>query len=177
MSAKSTLRTRKFMGNKLLIFTTLLLSLSVVGKAYCKRSYIQIENTMRPLQTGGAYPIKGFTIETDGKGKCMHSVTPSSTKALFAAGPTSMDIYFDSGGKSCWFRSSAQSFNVINNDTQRVVGSFRWYKHAGEAPGIEFEKNIGHFMVDVTHGELYRDKLNISTRKTGVDQYQQHQQG
>ncbi|WP_330925756.1 hypothetical protein [Candidatus Sororendozoicomonas aggregata] len=74
MSMRSIFRARKFMTNKSFVFFTLVLSLSIMGKAYSGSTYIDIINKIPPDQI--TYSKEGFTVEADGSGSCMRGTDP-----------------------------------------------------------------------------------------------------
>ncbi|WP_330926067.1 hypothetical protein [Candidatus Sororendozoicomonas aggregata] len=159
MGLKSILRSGNSMKNKSLIFLTLVLSLSIMDKAFSffkAKSCIHIFNDIDQHQKN--YSKKGYKFVPTGKGACMHEVYPFSYSAVYRRSGLIKIDYDSSGG--CAFRGSAQSFNVINNDTGKVVGKFTWKKKFYD-PYLDITNNPG-FLKDDT-GTIYfqGNALNI----------------
>ncbi|WP_330926066.1 hypothetical protein [Candidatus Sororendozoicomonas aggregata] len=158
MGLKSILRSGNSMKNKSLIFLTLVLSLSIMDKAFSfkAKSCIYIFNYVGQYQKG--YSKKGYRIVSSGKGACIHSVSSCST-TYRESGKIQID-YDSSGG--CAFKSSAQSFNVISNDTGKVVGKFTWKKKLGlfYGPYLDITNNPG-FLEDTSGTTAFYSALNI----------------
>ncbi|WP_330924612.1 hypothetical protein [Candidatus Sororendozoicomonas aggregata] len=158
MSMKYILRNRAFTVKKSFVFFTGVLSLCLMGNAYSKNTTISFNNLI-PTS------IKGYTIRATGEESCMLGVyTPSSCTAIYGRGWSDsgrLGIHYKAT-RECWIKASLQDFEVINNDTGKVEGTFTWRKPAGEPAYIITHKNPGNFMVDAT---LMSDKdgaLNIS---------------
>ncbi|WP_330923981.1 hypothetical protein [Candidatus Sororendozoicomonas aggregata] len=157
------LRVRKSMANKSFVFFTGILSLSIMGNAYSRNTTLSIRNIISPIDM--SYSAKGYTISPGKKGKCMLGVyNPREHTALYGKRYGHIRIHYNSAGE-CAFRDSYQKFNVINNDTGKVVGKFAWEKRTGDKAFIDMLVNPYNFMVDVTDEMNKPDKLNLRCEK------------
>ncbi|WP_330926069.1 hypothetical protein [Candidatus Sororendozoicomonas aggregata] len=162
MSMMSILRAGKSMANKSFFFT-LVLSLSTLGNAYGKiKTFIEVRNLIPKGYQH--FSKKGYTVKASGKGVCMYRVTPSSYVAIFGD-LISLRLYYKSSW-NCAFRDSTQKFEVINNDSGSVVGTFKWHKPLGLEPRLIITKNPGSIMADIT-GE-YVDKRGILNLRSHI---------
>lgn len=166
MGMKSILRAGNSMvkmAKKSFVFFTLALSLSIMDKAYSTYTCLHIYNDIAPNQV--FYSKKGYKFEPIGKGACMYNVTPSSYIATYTH-YVHLSIHYKSSG-ICALKDSTQNFNVINNDTGKVVGKFTWIKPMGRMfhSYLEITNNPG-FMEDRAEYDYIKfNSLNLWLNK------------
>ncbi|WP_330925339.1 hypothetical protein [Candidatus Sororendozoicomonas aggregata] len=162
MYKKHQSRIRKFMANKSFIFFTGLLSLSLTGNAYSWNTSVSVKNNIPSKNP--YYSKKGYTVQSVGTGTCIKHVHPTSYTSVYGAAYGKIGInFYDVGDESCKNFFASKNFNVINNDTGKVAGNFRW-GHSFRVDGdhITLYKNPGNFMVVVAkYKKDQNNKLNL----------------
>ncbi|WP_330924372.1 hypothetical protein [Candidatus Sororendozoicomonas aggregata] len=161
MRAEHILRARKSIVKKTFALLALLLSLSMTSSAYSTNMSLKVRNRIPPSMP--YYSKKGYTVKPSGHGKCMYGVyNPASCTADYHhhKGRCRIGLHYASV-RGCSFRYSAQRFDVVNNDTGKVVGKFTWRKPPWDFPDIKMIKNPGSFMKAGIWGNK-RNVLNIS---------------
>ncbi|WP_330925331.1 hypothetical protein [Candidatus Sororendozoicomonas aggregata] len=163
MSVKSLLRVRKSMASKSFVFFTGVLSLIIMGNAYCNNARIYMKDTIPQIQPH--YSKKGYTLKASGHGTCMLGVYgPPKCTSRNGDDFCHVGVHYASA-LHCGFARSTQNFIVINNDTGKVVGTLKWIKRAGHNPTINIKENPDDFMVDVTGFSSEPNALNFMTKK------------
>ncbi|WP_330925586.1 hypothetical protein [Candidatus Sororendozoicomonas aggregata] len=167
MGIKSVLRARKFMATKPVGFITGVLTLFIMANAYSLDQRLNMNDRIPPGNPH--YSEKGFTLKPSDHGYCMYGVyNPASctsgyrTKSCYV-----MLHYAASFSHSCLFKLSIQDFNIINNDTGKVVATFQWYMKSGE-PSIRNIRDSEKIMANATGYkslDWVKNKLNIYSYK------------
>ncbi len=162
MSIKSVLRARKFMAAKPVVFITGFLALSIMANAYSLNASLYIDDVI-PLGKPH-YSKNGYTLKPSGHGYCMYGVyNPASCASAYETESCYVRIHYASSRWHwCVFKHSSQDFNIINNDTGKIVATFQWYIFGGD-PHIKRLKNFENIVVE-TKGYLKHrvlNKLNI----------------
>ncbi|WP_330923960.1 hypothetical protein [Candidatus Sororendozoicomonas aggregata] len=168
MSIKSVLRARKFMAAKPVVFITGILTLSIMANAYSLNDSLYIDDVI-PLGKPH-YSKNGYTLKPSGRGDCMYGVyNPASCASAYETESCYVRIHYASSRWHwCVFKHSSQDFNIINNDTGKIVASFQWFLNGWKNPVIRRVKDPEHITTDVTNKPLWyhvKNKLNIYTYK------------
>ncbi|WP_330925161.1 hypothetical protein [Candidatus Sororendozoicomonas aggregata] len=125
MGIKSILRAVKFMATKPVVFITGILTLFIMANAYSSDDRLHIYNL---IPTGNPhYSKNGYTLKPSGHGDCMYGVyNPASCTTKYETEVKYVTVHYASSIKhGCAFRHSSQDFNIINNDTGKIVASFQ----------------------------------------------------
>ncbi|WP_330925587.1 hypothetical protein [Candidatus Sororendozoicomonas aggregata] len=167
MGIKSVLRARKFMATKPVGFITGVLTLFIMANAYSLDSALHFNNLIPPGNPH--YSKKGYTLKPSGHGACMYGVyNPASCLDLYKADFCYVVIHYASSPKHwCSFKASTQDFNIINNDTGKIVASFQWYINGG-TPFVRNIKDSENIITDVTDERIWywvKNKLNICANR------------
>ncbi|WP_330925159.1 hypothetical protein [Candidatus Sororendozoicomonas aggregata] len=162
MGIKSILCAGKFMATKPVVFITGVLTLSIMTNAYSLDQNLYIEDLIPPGNPH--YSKNGYTLKPSGHGDCMYGVyNPASCTASYETEAKYVTLHYASSiWHGCAFRHSSQDFNIINNDTGKIVATFQWYIFGGD-PHIKRLKNFENIVVE-TKGYLKHrvlNKLNI----------------
>ncbi|WP_330925341.1 hypothetical protein [Candidatus Sororendozoicomonas aggregata] len=167
MYKKHQSRIRKFMANKSFIFFTGLLSLSVTDFAYSLDGSLSVKNNISP--NNPYYSKKGYTVKSIGSGDCIKHLSPTSYTAMYGAPYGKINIKYndDWGDVGCGELFATHNFNVINNDTGKVVAKIKWvhsYQY-NKRNYVTLYQNPGKIMVDVTKlkDRDQENKLNFNT--------------
>lgn len=163
MSVKSLLRVRKSMASKSFVFFTGVLSLTIMGNAYCNNARIYMKDTIPQIQPH--YSKKGYTLQASGHGVCMLGVY-GPPKCIVTKGDDFcfVRLHYDSA-LGCSLTESTQDFHVRNNDTGKIEGMFSWTKPTAANPKIDMLKNPDNFMIDITGHQVEPNVLNIKCSK------------
>ncbi|WP_330925160.1 hypothetical protein [Candidatus Sororendozoicomonas aggregata] len=163
MGIKSILRAGKFMATKPVVFITGLLTLTIMANAYSLDDYLYIEDLIPPGNPH--YSKNGYALKPIGHGYCMYGVyNPASCTTKYETEVKYVTVHYASSIKhGCAFRHSSQDFNIINNDTGKIVTTLQWYIFGGDPylKGLKRSKNI---IADVTgkYPDYWvKNKLNI----------------
>ncbi|WP_330924978.1 hypothetical protein [Candidatus Sororendozoicomonas aggregata] len=164
MSIKSVLGAGKFMVTKPVVFITGVLTLFIMANAYSLDENLYIDNLI-PSSGNPHYSKSGYTLKPSGHGYCMYGVyNPGSCIILSGPKECHVAIHYASSLKhGCVFKPSYQDFNIINNDTGKIVASLQWYIY-GWKPYIRRLKDSENIIADVTGKSLWysvKNKLNI----------------
>ena len=108
------------------------------------------------------YSKKGYTIEPVGKGTCMFGVSPTSYTAIYGAPYGKIGVYPIHGLPHCLGLGSYQNFKVINNDTGKIVGRFKWHDSKEKIGYLQISTNPDNFIVNATGLKTnVKNKLNL----------------
>ncbi|WP_330927037.1 hypothetical protein [Candidatus Sororendozoicomonas aggregata] len=161
MSITSVLRAGKLMATKPVVFITGLLALSIMANAYSLDEKLGIYDGIPPGNPH--YSKNGFTLKPSGHGYCMYGVyNPASCTSAYETKYCQVRIHFAASFEhGCILRHKSQDFNIINNDTGKIVASFQWYK-SDVYPKIKKLKDPEHIVADVMYYyKTVENKLNI----------------
>ncbi|WP_330923966.1 hypothetical protein [Candidatus Sororendozoicomonas aggregata] len=164
MSIKSVLRTKNLMTIKPVVFITGILALFIMANAYSLDDRMNLDDLIPPGNPH--YSKKGFTLKPSGHGYCMYGVSnPTSCTARYKNKPCHVCIHYAASRKHwCVFKHSSQNFNIINNDTGKIIASFQWYSNHLKKPVIKKIKDPENITTDVTNKGFWyhvKKKLNI----------------
>ncbi len=175
MGIKSVLRAGGLMTIKPGVFITGLLTLFIMTNAYSLNENLDIANLIPPGNPH--YSKSGYTLKASSqKGVCMYGVyNPASctvTHDFKHFRVCHVVIHYAASLKHwCTFRESSQYFNLINNDTGKIVASFQWYKVNGGSPFIRNIKNSENIMANITDKPFFywvENKVNVSAYSRGL---------
>ncbi|WP_330924061.1 hypothetical protein [Candidatus Sororendozoicomonas aggregata] len=174
MGIKSVLRAGGLMTIKPVVFITGLLTLFIMTNAYSLNKNLDIANLISP--DNPHYSKSGYTLKASGHGYCMYGVyNPASctvTYDLKHFKVCHVVIHYAASLKDwCAFKQSTQDFNLINNDTGKIVASFQWYKANGGSPLIKNVKNPENIMANITDKPFFywmENKVNVSAHSRGL---------
>ncbi|WP_330923969.1 hypothetical protein [Candidatus Sororendozoicomonas aggregata] len=164
MGINSVLWARKFMTTKPVVFITGFLTLFIMANAYSLDEDLYINN-MIP-SSNPHYSKSGYTLKPSGHGHCMYGVyNPASCTSKYNTKPCNVVVHYAASFHHwCVFRHSTQDFNIINNDTGKIVASFQWYISHWKYAAIRSIKDSENITADVTgkHFKYWaKNKLNI----------------
>ncbi len=167
MSVKSVLRAGKFMTAKPVVFITGLLTLFIMANAYSLNEKLYIDNLIGPGTPH--YSKNGYALKPSGHGYCMYGVYhPASCTVRYETKVKYVTLHYNASLKHwCVLKHSSQDFNIINNDTGKIVATLQWYTDEGK-PFIKNIKDPENIMEDLTDKyERYsvKNKLNIYAHK------------
>ncbi|WP_330924063.1 hypothetical protein [Candidatus Sororendozoicomonas aggregata] len=173
MGIKSVLRAGGLMTIKPVVFITGLLTLFIMTNAYSLDENLDIANLIPP--SNPHYSKSGYTLKPSGHGYCMYGVyNPDSctvTHDFKHFRVCHVVIHYAASLKNlCAFKHSSQDFNLINNDTGKIVASFQWYIRGG-APYIRNIKNSENIMANITDKPFFywvENKVNVSAYSRGL---------
>ncbi|WP_330923967.1 hypothetical protein [Candidatus Sororendozoicomonas aggregata] len=169
MGIKSFFLARKFIAIKPVVFITGFLTLFIMANAYSLDKNLYIDNL---IPSGNPhYSKSGYTLKPSGHGHCMYGVyNPASCASAYDTKPCYVVVHYASSLDNwCSFKPSYQDFNIINNDTGKIVASFQWYINGARAL-VRNIKDYENITADVTGkypNYWVKKKVNICAHRRG----------